>query len=280
MKKEASLGVHACPVACVFSAVATRGRRTRTQEFAMMRTKRGFTLVELLVVIGIIALLVSILLPTLNRARTAAKRVQCASNLSQVGRALYIYADSYKGSLPPDPGASAPDAISCTLRDSAKQYGMARDIFYCPSRENPINLFPVTNKEEEWEKPTQPAAYYGGDLQITYSNLVAITLDPLFDEFGNAISQTDQYSVLKIPAKKNDLALFLDCMIFLPDRGWSPVPIYVSNHNKGTDSGGRFSPLEPVGGNVLYVDGHVEWKNISDTKLRFRMEPAHMDIYY
>ena len=62
--------------------------------------RSAFTLVELLVVIGIIALLVGILLPTLGRARESANQVKCMANLRQLGQALTIYVGENKGSLP------------------------------------------------------------------------------------------------------------------------------------------------------------------------------------
>jgi prepilin-type N-terminal cleavage/methylation domain-containing protein len=64
------------------------------------RRLEGFTLVELLVVIGIIALLVSILLPTLNRARESARRTKCLANLRNIGQLVHMYANSANGQLP------------------------------------------------------------------------------------------------------------------------------------------------------------------------------------
>src|SRR6266567_8260507 len=70
-----------------------------------MRRRRGFTLVELIVVIGVIALLMSLLLPALSKARESANAVKCASNLHQLAMTWTMYAQQQRGisapGLPP-----------------------------------------------------------------------------------------------------------------------------------------------------------------------------------
>ena len=66
-----------------------------------MKTRHGFTLIELLVVVAIIALLVSILIPSLTQARESAIRALCSSNQHQIVLGLTLYTADYQGKFPP-----------------------------------------------------------------------------------------------------------------------------------------------------------------------------------
>ena len=114
--------------------------------------RRAFTLVELLVAIGIVALLLAILLPTLARAREAGRRVGCASNLRGMHAAQMLYAADHR-SLTPPTGASPADQWMhrllpyANLRLEPTADGSAPrvpDAFWCPSEVSIENPFDTT----------------------------------------------------------------------------------------------------------------------------------------
>jgi prepilin-type N-terminal cleavage/methylation domain-containing protein len=89
--------------------------------------RAGFTLVELLVVIGIVVVLVGILVPVVGRARASGQSMTCLSNLRQIFTAFGLYAHANKDTFP-DPAVTQ-ESWESMIRD----YVGARDVYHCPS---------------------------------------------------------------------------------------------------------------------------------------------------
>lgn len=103
------------------------------------RSTSGFTLVELLVVISIIAMLIAILLPVLSRARDAAHSVQCLNNVRQIGTAWQMYLMDYKETFP----WKDDEPSGTTLAGAVQVYINTEKAFKCPSA---TVVTPATNK--------------------------------------------------------------------------------------------------------------------------------------
>ncbi|MEM7314319.1 MAG: DUF1559 domain-containing protein, partial [Planctomycetota bacterium] len=92
----------------------------------------GFTLVELLVVIAIIGILVALLLPAVQQAREAARRIQCTNNLKQIGLAIANYESAQKKLPPGRPGCDASNSILCRYQPRDEKMGASGFVYMLP----------------------------------------------------------------------------------------------------------------------------------------------------
>lgn len=121
-----------------------------------MRTRsKGFTLIELLVVIAIIAILAAILFPIFSKARDAARKTTCASNLGQIGKALKMYSSDNNGSYPPhDDEGSWGRGYFVTWLDvlNEKGYMPDKNAAVCPSDS-------IDSMDARWGNPPFKQSY-------------------------------------------------------------------------------------------------------------------------
>jgi prepilin-type N-terminal cleavage/methylation domain-containing protein len=107
--------------------------------------RRGFTLIELLVVIAIIAILAAILFPVFARARDAARKTQCVSNLKQLGTAILMYAQDYDESLVPVQTGVCQQPDSYSWGDLVQPYAKNTGLLWCPSNSTKVKVNTALN---------------------------------------------------------------------------------------------------------------------------------------
>jgi prepilin-type N-terminal cleavage/methylation domain-containing protein len=118
---------------------------------------RAFTLVELLVVIGIIAVLIALLLPALGKARASGQTAACLGNLRQIMNAFQLYENDNKQRFP-DPGAAAQSWESLL-----QGYLHTREAFHCPSDGG---LFENLRSSYDWRDTSDPLTTAAGRFAI------------------------------------------------------------------------------------------------------------------
>ena len=250
-----------------------------------MRGKSGFTLIELLVVIAIIALLLGILLPALGVVREQGRRAVCSQNEKNTGLGLYLYANDYDGKLPLNEVDRWLFDVSYWTTDIILSTGaFDRHIFYCPSwrqRDNIIfwrygedlpagtpESYPVPEpKGEATRKDMHRIMGYFWFIDIVDGRAnPPMSPDNKQKEWVKSVTSTKRPAgmvelIADVTASDGPNRLQSD---FTKAQGgcWNRWQVYDrTNHLRRSN--------RPTGGNVLFVDGHVQWRNFGEMEHRW-----------
>jgi len=226
---------------------------------------RGFTLIEILVVVAIIALLIAILLPSLRRAREQARTVVCATNLRTCGQATMFYAQANKDWMPYAGAAwemlhRYVQRVTITRRlpkSPAAIYDMenrglinvAVDFYLCPSDVYPS--WTTENYMYEGGETREDATYL---YEVSYAVSAYLTVQKVLEAGADYVARGEfrRFSSIRRPS---GIVAFCDAG---DDDQIGSEPWTLVDYNDRTPHGG-LEKHHPTGNNFAYADGHVEF---------------------